>query len=154
MSQSALKDGAAPWPPRGQSVIFENESAFLYSGGSLIKGPGHLPADIKALRQVTHPESEKKEMVRLHVASQFHPGPTALLPTAGVPFGVVLCDAVGHVGGDGAHLRRSFHVKHLIVKVDVGPDLLQHGALGGPRQEQSLVDLQPPGPERLQGPDT
>lgn len=66
---------------------------------------------------------------------------------------MVLCDAVGHVGGDGAHLGRSFHVKHLIVKVDVGPDLLQHGALRGPRQEQSLVDLQPPGPERLQGPD-
>lgn len=54
VSESALKDGAAPWPPRGQSVIFVNESAFLYSGGSLIKGPGHLPADIKALRQV-HP---------------------------------------------------------------------------------------------------
>lgn len=67
---------------------------------------------------------------------------------------MVLSDAVGHVGGDGAHLGRSFHVKHLIVKVDVGPDLLQHGALRGPRQEQSLVDLQPPGPERLQGPDT
>lgn len=60
VNESALKDGAAPWPPRGQSVIFVNESAFLYSGGSLIKGPGHLPADIKALRQ---------EMMRFHVAS-------------------------------------------------------------------------------------
>lgn len=61
--------------------------------------------------------------------------------------------AVGHVGGDGAHLGRALHVKHLIVEVDVGPDLLQHGALGRPRQEQGLVDLQAPGPERLQRPD-
>lgn len=67
---------------------------------------------------------------------------------------MVLCDAVGHVGGDGAHLGRSLHVKHLIVKVDVRPDLLQHGALGCPRQEEGLVNLQPPGPQRLQGPDT
>lgn len=66
---------------------------------------------------------------------------------------MVLSDAVGHVGSDGAHLSRSLHVKHLIVKVDVRPDLLQHGALGGPRQEERLVDLQAPGPERLQGPD-
>lgn len=75
------------------------------------------------------------------------------LPTAGVAFAVMLCDAVGHVGSDGAHLGRSLHVKHLVVKVDVRPDLLQHGALGGPRQEQRLVDLQAPGPEGLQGPD-
>lgn len=68
-------------------------------------------------------------------------------------FAVVLCDAVGDVGGDGAHLSRSFHVEHLIVKVDVRPDLLQHGALRRPRQEQSLIDLQTPGPEGLQGPD-
>lgn len=64
-----------------------------------------------------------------------------------------LRDAVGHVGGDGAHLGRSLHVEHLIVKVDVRPDLLQHGALRSSRQEQGLVDLQAPGPERLQRPD-
>jgi len=74
-----------------------------------------------------------------------------LLPRAGVVFLVMfLRDAVGHVGSDGAHLGRALHVKHLIVKVDVRPDLLQHGALGRPRQEQGLVDLQAPGPERLQ----
>lgn len=86
--------------------------------------------------------------------SEFCPALTGLLPAAGVPFDVVLCDAVGHVGSDGAHLGRSLHVKHLIVKVDVRPDFLQHGALRCPRQEQCLVDLQPPGPESLQGPDT
>lgn len=87
----------------------------------------------------------------MHFLSEFCPA--GLLPAAGVAFGVVLCDAVGHVGSDGAHLGRSLHVKHLIIKVDVRPDLLQHGALRRPGQEQRLVDLQPPGPERLQGPD-
>lgn len=65
----------------------------------------------------------------------------------------VLCNAVGHVGSDGAHLSRSFHVKHLIVKVDVWPDLLQHGALRCSCKEQGLVNLQTPGPECLQRPD-
>lgn len=64
-----------------------------------------------------------------------------------------LCNAVGHVGSDGAHLSRSFHVKHLIVKVDVRPDLLQHGALRCSCKEQGLVNLQAPGPECLQCPD-
>lgn len=66
----------------------------------------------------------------------------------------MLRHAVGHVGGDGAHLRCAFHVKHLIVKVDVRPDFLQHGALGRSGQEQGLVDLQAPGPESFQRPDT
>ena len=61
-----------------------------------------------------------------------------------------LCNAVGNVGSDGAHLCCSLHVKHLIVKVDVRPDLLQHGALWCAREEQRLVDLQTPGPERFQ----
>ena len=73
--------------------------------------------------------------------------------TASLFPGVLLCDAVGHVGGDGAHLRRTLHVEHLVVEVDVGTDLLQHGALGGPGQEQGLVDLQAPGPQGLEGPD-
>lgn len=54
------------------------------------------------------------------------------------------------MGSDGAHLGRSLHVKHLIIEVDVGPDLLQHGALWRSREEQGLVDLQSPGPECLQ----
>lgn len=66
---------------------------------------------------------------------------------------VFLRDAVGHVGSDGAHLGRSLHVKHLVIEVDVRSDLLQHGALGRPRQEQGLVDLQAPCAERLEGPD-
>lgn len=71
-----------------------------------------------------------------------------------VPFGVMfLCNAVGHVGSDGAHLSRSFYVKHLIVKVDVRPDLLQHGAFRCSCKEQGLVNLQAPGPECLQRPD-
>lgn len=74
-----------------------------------------------------------------------------LLPRAALLFAVVfLCNSVGHVGSDGPHLGRSFHVKHLIVKVDVRSDLLQHGALGCPCKEQGLVDLQAPGPEGLQ----
>lgn len=93
-------------------------------------------------------------MTLCRAAALWSHAPAVLLPTARVAFAVVLCDAVGHVGGDGAHLGRSLHVKHLIIKIDVGPDLLQHGALRRPRQEQRLVDLQPPGPERLQGPDT
>lgn len=71
-----------------------------------------------------------------------------------VLFGVMfLCNAIGHVGSDGAHLSRSLHVKHLIIKVDVRPNLLQHGALRRPCKEQGLVDLQAPGPECLQRPD-
>lgn len=65
-----------------------------------------------------------------------------------------LCNAIGHVGSDGAHLSRSFNVKHLIIKVDVRPDLLQHGALWSSSKEQGLIDLQAPGPERLQRPDS
>lgn len=64
-----------------------------------------------------------------------------------------LCNAVGHMGSDGAHLSRSLHMKHLIIEVDVRPDLLQHGALRCSCKEQSLVDLQAPGPEGLQRPD-
>lgn len=76
-----------------------------------------------------------------------------LLPHAGFLFGVFLCNAVWHVGGDGAHLSCSLYMKHLIVKVDVRPDLLQHGALRCSGEEQGLVDLQSPGPECLQRPD-
>lgn len=37
---------------------------------------------------------------------------------------VLLGDAVGDVGSDGAHLLGSLHVEHLVVEEDVGPDLL------------------------------
>lgn len=68
-------------------------------------------------------------------------------------FGVMfLCNAIGHMGSDGAHLCCSLHMKHLIIKVDVRPYLLKHGALRCPCQEQGLVDLQTPGPEGLQRP--
>ena len=67
--------------------------------------------------------------------------------------GVFLSDAIRHMGGHGSHLGRSLNMEHLVVKVNVGPDLLQHGALGGPGQEQGLVRLQAPGPQGLQGPD-
>lgn len=77
-----------------------------------------------------------------------------LLFHSAVSFGVVfLCNAIWHMGSDGAHLSCSFHVKHLIIKVDVGPDLLQHGTLWCPCKEQGLIDLQTPGSERLQCPD-
>lgn len=64
-----------------------------------------------------------------------------------------LCNAVRHMGSNGAHLSRSFHMKHLVVEVDVRPDLLQHGALRCSCKEQGLVDLQAPGSECLQCPD-
>lgn len=64
--------------------------------------------------------------------------------------GVLLGDAIGYVGSDGAHLRSPFHVEHLIVEVDVGPDLLQHGPLGGSGQEEGLICLQSPGTQRLE----
>lgn len=73
-----------------------------------------------------------------------------LLPHAVFLSGIFLCNAIGHMCSDGAHLRCSLHMKHLVVEVDVWPDLLQHGALRCPRQKQGLVDLQAPGPECLQ----
>lgn len=56
------------------------------------------------------------------------------------------------MGGNGTHLCCSLHMEHLIIKVDVRPNLLQHGALRCPCEEQGLIDLQAPGSERLQRP--
>lgn len=60
---------------------------------------------------------------------------------------------IWHMGSNGSHLSRSLHMKHLIIKVDVGSDLLQHGALWCSCQKQGLIDLQAPGSEGLQRPD-
>lgn len=61
-----------------------------------------------------------------------------------------LGDPVGNMTRHCPKFSCSLHMKHLVIKENVGPDLLQHGAFGGPGQEESLVDLQTPRPQRLQ----
>jgi len=99
------------------------------------------------------PLSKYTLAVRMHVIS-IQKKPCVLQNVVSLFPGILLCDAVRHVGRDGAHLRCALHVEHLVIEVDVGTDLLQHGALGGPSQEQGFVDLQAPGPQCLEGPDT
>ena len=86
-------------------------------------------------------------------AQSVPPSPTSLLPTRllnQLPFVVLLANTVRHVGGDGPQLLGALDVEHLVVEKDVGLDLLQQRALGGPGEEQSLVDLQAPAPQCLQ----
>lgn len=63
---------------------------------------------------------------------------------------VLLPDPVGHVRRYGPQLLGALDVEHLVVEEDVWFDFLQQGAFGCPGQEESLVDLQAPAPERLE----
>ncbi|KAI9537595.1 hypothetical protein NQZ68_023840 [Dissostichus eleginoides] len=55
---------------------------------------------------------------------------------------------IGHVACYCPDFRGPLHMKHLVIKENVRPDLLKHGALGCPCQKESLIDLQTPRAQR------
>lgn len=66
------------------------------------------------------------------------------------PLMVLLSDAIGHVSRYGSQLFGPLDVEHLIIKEDMGFDLLQQRPLWSPGQEKGLIDLQAPATQGLQ----
>lgn len=63
---------------------------------------------------------------------------------------VLLPYPIRHVCRYGSQFLSPLNVEHLVVKVDVWFDFLQHWAFRRPGHEQSLVDFQAPASESLQ----